>query len=107
MGGREGQYGSPPPFFKLKKIPQEMTHTQREEGIGPQALRPKWLRTTRSRSWEGRRKVGTGLVPGMAQLSQEECSPLFPSISFKGEAREGRQHVPHLVHWRVTKGLFS
>lgn len=107
MGGREGQYGSPPPFFKLKKIPQEMTHTQREEGTGPQALRPKWLRTTRSRSWEGRRKVGTGLVPGMAQLSQEECSPLFPSISFKGEAREGRQHVPHLVHWRVTKGLFS
>lgn len=36
MGGREGQYGSPPPFFKLKKIPQEMTHTQREEGTGPQ-----------------------------------------------------------------------
>lgn len=26
----EGQYGSPPPFFNLKKILQEMTHTQEE-----------------------------------------------------------------------------
>lgn len=31
MGG-EGQYGYTPPFFNLRKSPQEMTHTQREEG---------------------------------------------------------------------------
>lgn len=86
----EGQYGSPPPFFKLKKIPQEMTHTQREEGTGPQVLTPKWLRSTHSRSWEGHRKVGTGLGPGMAQLSQEECSPLFPSMSYKGGSKRGQ-----------------
>lgn len=52
MGG-EGQYGSTPPFFNLKKIPQEMTHTQREEGTGPQVLRPSWLDSTHSEVGKG------------------------------------------------------
>lgn len=44
----EGQYGSTPPFFNLRKSPQEMTHTQREEGTGPQVLRPSWRGSTHS-----------------------------------------------------------
>lgn len=30
--GEGGAMWFPAPFFNLKKIPQEMTHTQREEG---------------------------------------------------------------------------
>lgn len=26
--GEKGHYGSPPPFFNAKKVPQELTHTQ-------------------------------------------------------------------------------
>lgn len=53
MGGGGGEYGSTPPFFNLKQIPQETTHTQREEGTGPQALRPSCLRSTHSEVGKG------------------------------------------------------
>lgn len=42
MGGGRAKWSSAP-FFNLKKIPQEMTRTHREEGTGPQELRPGWL----------------------------------------------------------------
>lgn len=89
MGGKEGQYSSPPPFFNLKKISQEMTYNQREEGTGPQVLRPRRLCSTCSRSWERHRELGTVLGPEMVQLSQEECS-LLPAISDKGRTKRGK-----------------
>lgn len=81
-----------------------MTHTHREEETGPQVLRPRWLCSTCSRSWEGDRKLGMGLGPGMVQLNQEEGSLLLPSISYKEEPREEKGHIPHLVQYGVTKG---
>lgn len=92
----EGQYGSTPPFFNLRKSPQEMTHTQREEGAGPQVLRPGWLGSTHSEG-EGHRKLGTEQGSAMVQQSQEERFLFLLTISKTGELREEGQHVPHLI----------
>lgn len=88
--GEGGAIWFPAPFLQVKENPPRDDPYSEGEGTGPQALRPRWLRTTHSRSWEGRRKEGTGLGPGMAQLSQEEWSPLFPSISYKGGSKSGQ-----------------
>lgn len=63
-----------------------MTYTQREEGTGPQVLRPRRLCSICSRSWERQRELGAGLGPKMVELSQEECS-LLPSISDMGRTK--------------------
>lgn len=43
-----------------------------------------------------------GLGPGIIPLSQEECSPLLPTIVYKGEPREERWHGPHPVQQQAV-----
>lgn len=96
MWGREHPCGSPPPFFNSKKIPQEMTHTKREEGTGPQVLRPRWLCSTCSRGGGGGRKQhGAGSWDGTTEPRRVFYSS--PQYLILGKPRKERQHVSHPI----------
>lgn len=86
------------PFLQFKENPPRDDPHSEGGGDWSSSAQAQLARRHRLRSCEGHRKLGTGLGPVMVQQSQEECFLLLLNITYKGEPREERQHVPHLVH---------
>lgn len=92
----------PAPFFQVKENPpRDDLYSEGgglvlkcSDGSGSAAHAPEVGKGVEGWAW--------GWVPGWHNYARE--TSLSPESPIRGEARDQRQQVPHLVHWRVTKG---